>query len=299
MEPRESGHVEEITVPVEDGTLVAWRSGSGARALLLHGGPGLSDYTEGLADELDGLYECIRYQQRGVEPSEAPGPYSIDQFVRDAVAVLDAAHWDTATIIGHSWGGGLALHLVGAHADRTDALISVDGMGALGPDGGWDLLDKNMEERLPQDISKRVAEIDERLYAGEGTPEESLEMMTLSWPYYFADPANAPPMPPVRMSDEVYAHIHEDWMALMKEGRPEKGVRSYPKRALWIHGDSDPVAIEPAQAAAEVMSNATFITIENCASPGRLRVLPGPAAPTAERMGPDGLASHRRVGRAP
>jgi pimeloyl-ACP methyl ester carboxylesterase len=34
--------------------------------------------------------------------------------------------------------------------------------------------------------------------AGETTPEEALESLKTSWPAYFADPENAPPMPPVR-----------------------------------------------------------------------------------------------------
>jgi pimeloyl-ACP methyl ester carboxylesterase len=121
-----------------------------------------------------------------------------------------------------------------------------------------------MEERLPDEISTRVTEIDKKLYAGEGTDEDSIEMMELAWPYYFADPENSPPMPSMRSNNEVYAQIHEDWMKLMKEGRPEKDLRSYPKPSLFIHGDADPVPIEPARATAEAMPNATFTTIENC-----------------------------------
>lgn len=256
--------MEQFTVPVQGGTLDATRSGSGAPALLLHGGPGSSDYTEGLAGELDGLYECIRYQQRGISPSNAPGPYSIDQFVRDALAVLDTADWETATVIGHSWGGGLALHLVSSHPDRSTALVAVDGMGGLGPDGGWGELDKNMAERLPEDIADRVAEIDEKLYAGEGTDAEGLEMMELAWPYYFADPDNAAPMPPMRLNDQVYAEIHEDWIELFKQGRPEKGLRTYTKPALFIHGDADPVPIGPARATAQIMPNADFVALDKC-----------------------------------
>lgn len=51
------------------GPIVGDRAGSGEPALVLHGGPGLSDYTEGLADELGECFSTIRYQQRGNAPS--------------------------------------------------------------------------------------------------------------------------------------------------------------------------------------------------------------------------------------
>jgi proline iminopeptidase len=256
--------MDGFRVPVEGGHVVAWRSGSGAPALLMHGGPGVNEYLEDLAEELDGVYECVRYQQRGLSPSDAPGPYSVDQFIADATAVLDTMGWDEATIAGHSWGGSLAQHFVAAHPERSTALISIDGVGGLGPDGGWDEFDKTFVERFPEELKPRIAELDAKYESGEMTDAEAYEGLEMAWPYYFFDPENAPPMPPTTLSNEVYAHIHESLMGLFKEGRPEKGLREFAKPALFVHGDSDPVPLHTARATAEVMPKARFVTFERC-----------------------------------
>ena len=82
-----------------------------ARRADLDGGPGLSDYTAPLADELADGFRVLRYQQRGLAPSVTTGPFSVEQHVADAVAVLDAAGAGRAYVVGHSWGGHLAMHL--------------------------------------------------------------------------------------------------------------------------------------------------------------------------------------------
>ena len=80
-----------FTASVPGGVITASQTGSGAPVLLLHGGPGLSDYTAPLAAELDDAFTVIRFQQRGLEPSTTSGPFDIGRHVADAVAVLDAA----------------------------------------------------------------------------------------------------------------------------------------------------------------------------------------------------------------
>jgi lipase len=90
--------------PVVGGSLKGWRSGSGPPALLLHGGPAMSEYLEGLAAELEGIFTCFRYQQRGLSPSVTDGDKSVRGHVADAVGVLDALSIQRAFLIGHSWG---------------------------------------------------------------------------------------------------------------------------------------------------------------------------------------------------
>jgi pimeloyl-ACP methyl ester carboxylesterase len=52
--------------------------------LLLHGGPGLSDYlADSLGGELDG-WRTISFQQRGL----TGGPFTVERHVADTVAIL-------------------------------------------------------------------------------------------------------------------------------------------------------------------------------------------------------------------
>jgi hypothetical protein len=54
------------------------------------------------------------YQQRGLAPSAAEGPFTVATDVGDARRVLEALRWDKAYVAGHSWGGQLALHVAEA-----------------------------------------------------------------------------------------------------------------------------------------------------------------------------------------
>ena len=119
---RQSTAVERFEVSSDGATLVGERSGSGPPALLLHGGPGLSDYLAPLAQELDAVCATIRYTQRGLPPSSTEGPFSVDDHVADAIAVLDGLGLERAWVMGHSWGGHLALHIAVSAPASTAAL---------------------------------------------------------------------------------------------------------------------------------------------------------------------------------
>jgi pimeloyl-ACP methyl ester carboxylesterase len=198
---------EAIDVPVPGGTLACWSEGSGKRALVLHGGPGLScDYLDPLIDELVAEFRVATYQQRGLEPSTQEGPFTVAAAVQDTVAVLDGLEWERALVVGHSWGGQLALRLAAAHPQRLVGALAVDPLGVVG-DGGMGGFEAEVVARTPKADRARARELDERAMAGEGTPEEALESLRLLWPAYFADPESAPAMPPMRFSVEAYSGI--------------------------------------------------------------------------------------------
>jgi proline iminopeptidase len=121
---------ERICVAVADGELHGHRGGDGPPALLLHGGPAVPDYTAELAAELGDRFHTIRYTQRGTPPSSGGPPYTIERHMDDALAVLAAHDLDRVWLIGHSWGGHLALHLAVAHPRRVTGVIGIDTLGA-------------------------------------------------------------------------------------------------------------------------------------------------------------------------
>jgi pimeloyl-ACP methyl ester carboxylesterase len=108
----------------DDGVLIAGRrDGAGPPVLLLHGGPSLGfGYLRDLADELVEENDVAWYQQRGLEPSAVEGPYSVAADVDDARRVLDTLGWERAYVVGHSWGGHLALHVAEAMPELRMAI---------------------------------------------------------------------------------------------------------------------------------------------------------------------------------
>jgi proline iminopeptidase len=139
--------VRELETPIPGGVLHVWCNGSGPPVLIQHGGPGLSDYTEALVGELEDAFTVCRYQQRGLAPSTTFGPFDIETHVADAVAILDGIGIERAYVVGHSWGGHLAMHLAAHHPDRLLGLVAVDPLGAL-PDGGEADLGRILAERI-------------------------------------------------------------------------------------------------------------------------------------------------------
>lgn len=62
-------------------------------------------------------------------------PWTIDANVAALAALLDEDADAPVLVVGHSFGGALALHLAAAHPDRVAALLLLD--PAVGLDGGW------------------------------------------------------------------------------------------------------------------------------------------------------------------
>ncbi len=189
---------EEFEVTVDGVTLGGAVSGEGPRVLLLHGGPGLGyDYLEPLVEELAESCTVAVHQQRGLPPSQGEGPYDVADHVADVGRVLDGLGWDRAAVLGHSWGGHLALHVALALPDRLTGVLIVDPLGGVGDGGGAEFW-ATLMERTPAEDLQRLAELSPGLEAGEATDDQVQEHMRLIWPAYFSSRAAAPPLPHVR-----------------------------------------------------------------------------------------------------
>jgi pimeloyl-ACP methyl ester carboxylesterase len=250
----------QFTVEADGGTLGGWLVGDGAPVLLLHGGPGLSfEYLDELGTELADGFRVAAYQQRGLEPSTLVGPFTIAQAIDDALAVLDFLDWPRALIVGHSWGGHLALRLAAAVPGRLVGVLAVDPLGVVG-DGGMAAFGAEMLGRTPKAGRERAHALDERAMAGKGTPEESLESLSIVWPAYFADPDNAPPMPPVRMSVPAYSGILAEVTTGLQEVVDALGRGDVPYGVIAGAGSPMPWG-QAARASAELSPRATLTVV--------------------------------------
>lgn len=252
---------EQLEATVPGGTLAAQRLGDGEAALLLHGGPGLSEHLGELAAELRGSgVATVRYQQRGVPPSTVEGPFDVERHAADAVAVLDAARVDRAWLVGHSWGGYLALRVATRFPERVSGVLAIGTLGAVG-DGGAGQLGPNILSRLDEATRAELAELEAREEAGTATEEDALRGFALAWPGYFADPANAPACPrDIRLSEaghlETVASIERD------AERVASAVARCAVPVVFLHGSADPIDFEgSARATAAVMPRAKVIVL--------------------------------------
>lgn len=263
MSAEASTDAGEFQAPVPGGGITGWRTGTGAPVLVLHGGPGLSDYTESLVAELGDGFQAIRYQQRGLSPSVASGPFDVDRHVADAVAVLDAAGAGRAYVLGHSWGGHLAMHLAVQHPGRLLGLVAVDPLGAV-PDGGAGDLDRNLSERTAPEQAARARELDERAMAGAGSAEDALEGLAIVWPGYFSAPEKAPPMPPMRISVECYAQTFASIGDHFERRTLERSLPALRVPAVFVLGADSPIPPAHGTASAALIPGARSRVEPDC-----------------------------------
>jgi len=236
---------------VPEGSIIGWVAGDGP------------DYTAPLAAELEDAFGVIRYQQRGLAPSTTSGPFGIGRHVADAIAVLDAAGAGRAWVVGHSWGGHLAMHLAVQHPGRLLGLVIVDPLGAV-PDGGASDMEQNLTERIRPELAARARELDERAMAGQGTAEDALESLAIVWPGYFSAPQAAAPMPPLRLSVECYAGTFASIQAHFDQHTLERSLPALTMPAIFVLGAASPIPVRHGMASAGLIPDAQYQIEKDC-----------------------------------
>ena len=153
---------------------VHWeRRGSGPRLLYLSGTGGDLRNTPSIFDSpLAERFEILAFDQRGQgQTSDPPGPFSMEGYALDALAMLDLAGWERAHVLGVSFGGMVLQHLAVLAPDRLDRLVmAVTSSGGAGEPSFplhrlYDLPEQERGEKLAGLLDARLAGS-----AGSGLP---------------------------------------------------------------------------------------------------------------------------------
>jgi proline iminopeptidase len=238
------------------------RIGSGPPTVVLHGGPGAHhDYLLPGFDALARNRELIYYDQRGGGRSPVPRetPVGWREQVADLEALRAAWGFDQLTLAGYSWGGLLGLLYALEHPGRVGRLALIS------PAPTW----RRARERFEQTFSRRNLEPafqEERRRLRESGLRESdpaafqQRIFELSVAPYFFDPARARELTPFRVTGRTQEEV---WSSLGDyDLRPRlPTLRGAP--AVILHGEEDPIPIEAARTAAELIG-AEFHPIPRC-----------------------------------
>ena len=124
-------------VPVDGGELEYEVQGSGEPVLLIHGSHLADAFTPLLAQPaLVEHYRLIHYHRRGfASSSRHVGPCGIPQQAADARALLDHLEVECAHVVGHSYGGAIALQLALDAPGRVASLALLEPAGIAAPSG--------------------------------------------------------------------------------------------------------------------------------------------------------------------
>jgi pimeloyl-ACP methyl ester carboxylesterase len=132
--------------------------GDGISAVLLHGlgAPQRSwDRVAPLAPHV----RVVTYDQRGHGASAAASDYSLDAFLADLQAVLDASALEDPLLVGHSFGGLLAVEHAAGHSGCA-GVVGVDGgLKIERPPIGWDDVQAQLDRPVTRLLSRMVTTI--------------------------------------------------------------------------------------------------------------------------------------------
>ena len=205
--------------------------------------------------------QLILYDQRGRGRSAPPPGVRGARVEHDALDVgalrdaLGIAQWD---ILGHSWGGGLAL-LAGTD-DRagTRRLVTVD---AVGPTSAWRAgFEEHAMARLDETQRARLATAVIALEQGD-TVDALSEYNRAIYPAWFADPALGALLQPPRSTSETGYRVHRRMRTEGYDWRDR--IRGLDVPTLLVHGEADLLPPTMADHWAALLTHARVARIAN------------------------------------
>jgi len=100
--------------------------GTGRHVTLLHGVGSHLQAWDGVVAALRDEFTLLRYDLRGhANSGKPPGPYSLDDYVADLIALLDVQSVERTSLVGFSFGGMIAPAFAVRHPERVRALAIV------------------------------------------------------------------------------------------------------------------------------------------------------------------------------
>jgi proline iminopeptidase len=255
-----------VLIELPDGARVHTRvEGAGPPVVLAHGGPGLWDHLDGLADLLRPSFRLHRWDQRGCGASEPVPAYGLDVAVDD-VQALKAA-WQVEepwAVIGHSWGAHLALRAALLHPGSTRAVVYLSGTGSQ---AWWDAEGRAAYKaaQAARLGAERRARLDALDAMSQRTADQERDYRALSWVTDLAVPdesepelqrmASAPHAIRFDINRSLIPSLEDD--AALLERLPTCDVPF-----LVLHGSEDIRPWHGAQELAERLPNGTFHLID-------------------------------------
>lgn len=115
-------------ITIDGSEVYVERWGEGEAVVLVHGFGGSSHNWSRVAESLSDRYWLVAPDLRGFGWSERPDQrqeYSFENQVKTVLGVLDALEIERAHVVGHSYGGGVALWLASRYPERVRSLVLV------------------------------------------------------------------------------------------------------------------------------------------------------------------------------
>lgn len=173
-------------MPVRDVSLFVDVVGRGDPLVLLHGGPSADLWTLAPFRRLADTFTLVFYDHRCNGRSEGAPVTSMtwDNLTADADALRERLGFERWAMLGHSFGGQVALEYALRYPDRVSHLVLLD----TGGDGHWGR--ENAPPLLAErGVDPKKVELVRRWFTGEYTPKEYWQIFLRIGGLYFYRPS--------------------------------------------------------------------------------------------------------------
>jgi proline iminopeptidase len=240
--------------------------GKGEPLVVIHGGPGLSqDYLLPQMSRLSENYFVIFYDQRGCGRStgELKESGNLDDFMNDIEAIRKEFGFEKISVMGHSWGGLLAMKYATVHPGCVKRLILVTSMSASYEDFNSFLEEWN--KRMAP-YKSQLESITNNSCFSEGDPKLHEQFLKLIFATYLFNPNKVCELN-LSMSRKAALHGIEARKIFNVEVKDydlfsDLGKLYVP--TLIIHGDSDPNPLQSATHIRDAIKNSKLTVIKEC-----------------------------------
>ncbi len=259
----------EIFIDSGDSKIFCRTMGQGKPLVVIHGGPGLTqDY---LLPQLSKLAErnfVIFYDQRGCGRSTGEihqDTMNITTFVNDLENIRKAFNFDKISLLGHSWGGLLAMHYAIEHPKSVDKLILSNSEPASSDDI---TIFMNEWTRRMAPHQGEIAAIQNMTGFQEGDPALHERFSRIIFRTYCHVPEHASLLD-LRMTHSAAINCTKI-NALFFEttlGKPfnlHESLKTLRVPTLILHGDNDVIPAITAQNIHNSILDSKYVEIKNC-----------------------------------
>ena len=265
LKPSQQGYV-----PVKEGKLYYQVFGKGPLIILLHGGPGL-DQTYLLPQmlELAKNYQVVLYDQRGsgksITGELSAKVINVPQFVEDLEAIRKHLGQEKFILMGHSWGGFLAMQYAIAHPNHLSSLILLNSGPAtsLGRKAFFTELTRKISP-----IQSKLDAIQAQKNFKEGDPDTIAEFFRILFSAYFYHPSQVQELSlhfTTENSLSVFKIVNifnETYFAKDYDLTAELKKLKFP--TLIIAGSEDVMPVWTEKEIASSIPNSKFVLIDQC-----------------------------------
>jgi len=265
----------EGNVRVENAQLYVRDVGQGRPIVVMHGGPDFDhSYLLPDLDRLADEFRLIYYDQRGRGRSSEnvqPDEVTLQSEIEDLESVRGYFGFDTVAVLGHSWGGLLAMEYAIRYPKRVSQLMLLN----TGPASHADYL--LFQEKLSQMRTTGDVEQMKELASGPGYEAGDVEMDAAYYRIHFRptlrDPAQLERLVQslrrnfraegIRKARAIEQRLYAETWTL-----PEYDRFPWLKRlrvpTLVLHGDYDFIPVEVAAHVAQAIPGSHFVVLGDC-----------------------------------